>query len=173
MFLCRNVPCLVLVVFVVMGVVITPAAHAGQCASRSVAVPSPQSGVISSIAGKGSSWRGFSGDGGLAIKAGLNLPFGVAVTADGGTLIADSGNHRVRLVARDGTITTIAGSGPTAYGKSGFGGDGGPATEARLHSPDGVAVTADGGILIADTTNHCVRLVARAAASVTLNSWEG
>jgi len=97
---------------------------------------------------------GVSGDGGPATSAELSSPFGVAVTADGGFLIADSGSQRVRKVSAAGTITTVAGRG--TYG---FSGDGGPATSAQLKPPYGVAETADGGFLIADTDNQRVRRV--------------
>jgi hypothetical protein len=78
----------------------------------------------------------------------------VAVTPDGGFLFADSFNNRVRRVSPAGTITTVAGN-----GTAGAGGDGGPGTAAELNGPEGVAVTADGGLLIADTFNHRVRFV--------------
>jgi hypothetical protein len=106
---------------------------------------------ISTLAGDGT--FGFSGDGGPATAAQLNGPIGVAVAADGGILIADYLNSRVRRVSPTGTITTIAGSG--TYG---FSGDGGPATAAQLTWPSGVAATA-GGLLIADPNNERVRRV--------------
>jgi NHL repeat len=108
-------------------------------------------GTITTVAG---TTAGFSGDGGPAIGAQLNFPSDVALTPDGGFLIVDQGNYRVRRVAPDGTITTAAGT-----GTAGLSGDGGPATAARLNSPIGAAVTADGGFLIADTNNDRVRRV--------------
>ena len=107
-------------------------------------------GMISTVAGSN---RGLSGDDGPATDAQLNGVFGVAVTADGGFLIVDSNNSRVRKVSADGMISSVAGS------TSGFSGDGGPAVDAQLSFPFGVAVTADGGFLIADTGNNRVRLV--------------
>ena len=82
----------------------------------------------------------------------------MAVEPDGGFVIADELNNRVRRVAPDGTITTVAGTGTAA-----FGGDGGPATAAQLNNPIGVAVTAGGDFLIADTANQRVRFVDAAA----------
>jgi hypothetical protein len=73
---------------------------------------------------------------------------------DGGFLIADTDNHRVRRVWPDGTITTVAGT-----GTAGFSGDGGPPTAAELHQPKAVAVTAAATILVADSANGRVRLV--------------
>ena len=78
----------------------------------------------------------------------------MAVTADGGFLIADTGNSVVRKVSAAGVITRVAGTG--AAGNSG---DDGPATDAQLNRPIGVAVTADGGFLIADFGNQEVRKV--------------
>jgi hypothetical protein len=109
-------------------------------------------GTITTVAGDGT--RGFAGDGGPATQAELSLPFAVAPTADGGLLIADTGNDRIRRVAPDGTITTVAGDGIRGYG-----GDGGPATQAALNSPHNLAVLPDGGFLIADEGNNRVRRV--------------
>ena len=112
-------------------------------------------GVIVRVAGTGTA--GYSGDDGPATGAELNLPSGVAVTADGGFLIADTDNNLVRKVSPAGVITSVAGT-----GTAGNSGDDGPATGAELSSPSGVAVTADGGFLIADTGNNLVRKVSPA-----------
>jgi hypothetical protein len=109
-------------------------------------------GDIFTVAGNGTA--GFSGDGGPATAAQLSSPFGVAATADGGFLVADPGNHRIRRVSPTGGIATVAGT-----GTQGFSGDGGPATSARLSAPSAVAVMADGGFLIADLINHRIRRV--------------
>jgi hypothetical protein len=78
----------------------------------------------------------------------------VAITADGGFLIADFGNHVVRKVSAAGVITRVAGT-----GTAGNSGDDGPATEAELNGPNTIAPTADGGFLIADGLNNEVRKV--------------
>jgi hypothetical protein len=109
-------------------------------------------GIITTVAGTGS--EGFSGDGGPATAAQIDNPRSVVPLADGGFLIPDSGNHRIRRVSASGTITTVAGT-----GARGFGGDGGPATEAVLSTPFAVAPTADGGFLIADIDNERIRKV--------------
>jgi glucose/arabinose dehydrogenase len=111
-------------------------------------------GMITTVAGNGT--PGYSGDGGPATAAEIYAPNGVAAMPDGGFLIADTGNSRVRRVSPDGTITTVAGT-----GTPGFSGDGGPATAAQLgvNSPYSVAVTADGGFLIGDEVNRRVRRV--------------
>jgi hypothetical protein len=113
-------------------------------------------GVITRVAGTGGA-VGNSGDDGPATDAQLNLPAGVAVTADGGFLFADSGNNEVRKVSAAGVITRVAGTG--AFGNTG---DDGPATNAQLNLPAGVAVTADGGFLIVDSNNSVVRKVSAA-----------
>jgi NHL repeat len=110
---------------------------------------------IFSVAGVGT--PGFSGDDGPANAAQLFHPADIAVMPDGGYLIADSVNYRVRRVSPAGVITTVAGT-----GTAGFSGDDGPASEGQLNSPEGVAVTADGGVLIADLANNRVRRVSPA-----------
>ena len=111
-------------------------------------------GTITTVAGNGS--PGYSGDGGPAINAGLNGPAGIAVDANGSLYIADRENHAIRKVSIAGTITTIAGQGPSA---GGFSGDGGPATNAQLRSPAGVAVDSNGNLFIADFGNSVVRKI--------------
>ena len=107
-------------------------------------------GTISTVAG---TTAGLSGDGGPATAAQLASPRGVASTGDGGFLVADADNQRVRRVAPGGTITTVAGT------TQGLAGDGGPALAAQLSFPSAVAFTVDGGFLIADQDNHRVRFV--------------
>jgi hypothetical protein len=109
-------------------------------------------GVIRTVAGSGV--RGFSGDGGDARAAMLSGPVAVAVDAQGGLLIADSGNHRLRRLS-SGVLTTVAGT-----GVQGFAGDGGAATVAELDTPAGVAVAGDGRVFVVDSHNHRVRVIA-------------
>lgn len=109
-------------------------------------------GTITTVAGRGV--EGADGDGGPAIAAALNQPFGVAVDADGSLYIADRGNFRVRRVGPDGIIATIAGR-----GTEGASGDGGPAIEATFGYLARVALDDDGGLLIADQSNAKVRRV--------------
>ncbi|MEW1862907.1 RICIN domain-containing protein [Streptomyces sp. NPDC088194] len=109
-------------------------------------------GTISTVAGSGTA--GFSGDGGPATAARLNLPLGVAVDRTGVLYVTEYHNQRVRKVTADGTISTVAGSGAT-----GFKGDGGPATSAQLNRPYGVAVDGAGDLYIADADNNRVRKV--------------
>ena len=110
-------------------------------------------GIIATIAGTGEA--GFSGDGGAASAARLNLPYGIAVDYAGYVYIADLGNNRVRRIAPDGTISTVAGTGAAA-----FSGDGGMAVEAGLQTPRNVAVDSSGNLYIAEFSGHRVRRVA-------------
>jgi len=117
------------------------------------------SGIITTVVGSGS--PGFSGDGGPATDASLT-PEGLAVDAAGNLYMADIINHRIRKVdATTNTITTVAGRGPVNFitGIGGFSGDGGPATQAHLNFPAGVAVDADGHVYISDTENNRIRAV--------------
>jgi uncharacterized protein (TIGR03437 family) len=109
-------------------------------------------GNITTIAGSGQ--EGFAGDGGPATQARLASPNGLALDAAGNLYIADTNNHRIRVVSVNGNIQTIAGS-----GANGFSGDGGPATSAALSMPYGVAVDAAGRLFIADTGNDRIRVV--------------
>jgi uncharacterized protein (TIGR03437 family) len=118
-------------------------------------------GTISTVAGSGTAGSG--GDGGAAGSAQLNLPFGVAVDAAGNLYIAEFGNNRVRKVAANGNISTIAGN-----GVSGFSGDKGQATSAQLNGPQGVAVDSAGNVFIADSGNNRVRMVAPTGVITTV-----
>ncbi len=113
-------------------------------------------GAVTAVAGTGTA--GFSGDGGSAANAQLDLPSGVALDGAGNLYIGDTGNGRIRRVdATSGVITTIAGT-----GDFGFGGDDGPATSAsfRFVAPTGLAVDGLGNVYIADTGNHVIREIA-------------
>ncbi len=111
-------------------------------------------GIITTVAGSGLQLFVGLGDGGPATEANLNLPAGVAPDGAGNLYIADTHYKRIRKVDTAGIITTIAGT-----GEFGYGGDGGPATEARLNFPGGVAVDGAGNLYIADTNNHRIRKV--------------
>lgn len=99
--------------------------------------------LIYTLAGNGTA--AYSGDGGAAISAEINNPHGVAVDAIGNVYFTDYGNNRVRKVDTFGVITNIAGT-----GTAGFSGDGGPATNARLNQPMGIAVDAAGNVYFSD-----------------------
>jgi DNA-binding CsgD family transcriptional regulator/sugar lactone lactonase YvrE len=109
-------------------------------------------GQLTRYAGTGE--FGYS-DAGSATSAKLAGPIGLALGKQGNLYIADAGNSRIRMVDLKGRITTLAGSGKF----DGDGGDGGPAGQARLSFPYGVAVGPDGRIVIADTGNHRLRWI--------------
>lgn len=106
-------------------------------------------GTIRTVAGTGQA--GYSGDGGLAGSAHLNLPSGVALDAHGRLLIADSGNGRIRRLESDGTISTVAGNGGRAAAD-----DGGPGPQSALLLPVDVGCDDRGGMFIADADAHRV-----------------
>ena len=109
-------------------------------------------GTITTVAGK--TQLGFGGDGGPATEALFNFPSAVAVDGAGNIYIADTSNHRIRKVDTEGMISTFAGT-----GEQGFSGDGGPAIEAQLSRPQGLAIGPDGEVYIADTSNSRIRVV--------------
>lgn len=109
-------------------------------------------GVVSVVAGSGT--EGYSGDGGPATSANLSHPQAVAWDAAGNLYIADTGNNVIRKVTSDGVIRTIAGT-----GIAGFSGDGGPAAQAQLYTPKGMAVDAAGNVFFADSFNGRIRVL--------------
>ena len=113
-----------------------------------------RTGVISTRAGSGEA--GYSGDGGPAVHARLNEPYGIAVDRAANVYIADRHNHCVRRVdGASGVITTVAGN-----GAAGFAGDGGPASRAGMVEPNGLALDpAQRRLFIADVADHRVRVV--------------
>ncbi|MBI5283232.1 MAG: hypothetical protein HY858_16225 [Candidatus Solibacter usitatus] len=109
-------------------------------------------GIISTVAGTGTA--GYEGNGGAATRAQLFHPTGLAVDSNGDLIIADTTNNRIRKIAADGTISTVAGNG--AFGDWG---DGGAATSAALRWPSSVAAGAAGKVYIVDNQSHRIRLL--------------
>ncbi len=107
-------------------------------------------GIITTIAGTGEA--GFSADRTPAVEAQLNNPNGIAVTTDGVVYVCDTNNNRVRRIASDGTMETIAGC--DIQGDSG---DDGPATQASLNEPYGICLYGDDVLLITDYFNNRIR----------------
>ena len=118
-------------------------------------------GTISTIAGNAQQ-QGFYGDNGAAGSAGLDTPTGVAVDATGKVYVADSNNHRVRLLS-GATLSTFAGNGTAAYS-----GDGGAATSAAIAFPLGVSLDGIGNIFVADSNNHVIRRVSSTGTITTI-----
>ena len=110
------------------------------------------SGIITTFAGTGV--VGAGGDGGPAANASLGYAFGLAFDPSGNLYVADYVNYRIRKIASNGIITTVAGS-----GGFGFAGDGSQATGAQMKNPFGVAVDNSGNIFIADYNNQRIRKV--------------
>jgi RHS repeat-associated protein len=126
-------------------------------------------GIITTIAGNGTA--GFSGDGGPATSAKLDLPSAIALDSAGNLYIADTQNDRIRKVTLStGIITTVAGSG---NGSVFFSGDGGAATSASLYYPQGVALDAAGNIYISDGNNQRIRKVTIATGIITTIAGNG
>ena len=112
---------------------------------------------------------GYNGDGIPATQAELCLPDGLFVDGSGNIFIADTGNARIReVVAATGIIQTVAGD-----GTAGYNGDGIPATQAELFSPDGVFVDGSGNIFIADSDNHRIREVVAATGNIQTVAGDG
>ena len=122
-------------------------------------------GIITTFAGGyyGHGYPGYYGDGGPAYQAEMNNPTGVAVDSKGNVYIADSNNNVIRVVTPNGIINTFAGNGTGDYT-----GDGGKATAATLQHPTGVALDANGNLLIADFVNNVIRQVTPAGLISTV-----
>lgn len=117
-----------------------------------VLAPFAAATTTSSFAGTGV--KGFAGDGGPATAAELNNPFGVIRGPDGAIWFCEYGGQRIRTIARDGTIRTVAGN-----GKTGYTGDGGPALQASLNLPHEIRFDRAGNLYLVDMGNHAVRRI--------------
>lgn len=116
--------------------------------------------TVSTLAGTGT--RGFSGDAGHATAAQINDPFGVIRGPDGALWFCEYGGQRIRRVAPDGTISTVAGTGATGYS-----GDGGPAIAATFNQPHELRFDAEGNLYVVDMRNHVVRRIAARSRFIT------
>ena len=133
-------------------------------------------GIITTVAGNGQ--FGYSGDGGPATVATLGRPGGLAVDSQGNFFFSDVtpddpnpnlSNNRIRRVeAKTGTITTVAGTSARGYS-----GDGGPATQATLDSPWGLALDSGNNLFVADMNNHRVRRVDAASGIIATVAGDG
>ncbi len=118
-----------------------------------------RNGVVTTFAGQLGAGAGAVD--GPAAEARFNSPHGLVIDSTGALYVADTGNHAIRRIAPDGTVSTVAGAlqQPGAVD--------GPAAEARFRSPDGIAVAANGDLYVTDTENHAIRRV-RSGAVTTL-----
>src|SRR5262245_38999411 len=117
-----------------------------------LAVPPARAGTIDTYAGTGK--KGYSGDGGPANRATFNQPFHCDLSPAGKLYIAEDQNHCVRVVTRNGTVLTIAGT-----GKKGYSGDGGKASKATFNQVYAVVASPEDDLYIVDRLNACVRKV--------------
>jgi uncharacterized protein (TIGR03437 family) len=125
-------------------------------------------GIITTVVGVGSSGQcELGGNGGPAALAQLCLPGGLAIGPDGSLYISDTFNQQVRRVSPNGIITAFAGLGFGNTEES-FGGDGGPAAQASLFQPAGLAFDSNGNLYIADEYNHRIRKVTPAGIISTV-----
>ncbi len=104
----------------------------------------------------GSAGRGYSGDGGPLEAARFLSAESFAIAPDGSIYVADTGNHRIRIVSPEGTVTTFAGT-----GEPGFAGDGGPSQRAMLAAPKALLIDSAGNIYFADSGNFRIRRIDR------------
>lgn len=140
-------------------------------------------GIISAYAGNGTpisvngtqTYSAYSGDGGLATSAPLYAPSACALDSSGNLYVADSADNVIRKITpATGIITTVAGNGfGFRSSGGGFSGDGGPATQAELDHPDGVAVDSAGDLFISDTFNLRVREVNGSTGIITTIAGNG
>ena len=108
-------------------------------------------GVITTVVG---GVTGFSGDNGPASAAAIDRPSGLELDAAGNLYFVDAGNHRVRRIATNGVITTVAGNGTLVHS-----GDGGLAVNAGFAAPSGLAIDGAGNLFVSDSTSHRVRKI--------------
>ncbi len=110
-------------------------------------------GIMSTFAGY-TNTNSFSGDGGQATSAGLYQPTDIAFDVADNMYVADTDNHRIRIINTSGIINTYAGT-----GTAGYSGDGGQATNAEIYDPNGLAFDAVGNLYISDYGNNRIRMV--------------
>lgn len=123
-------------------------------------------GVIATVAGTGE--KGWSGDGGPALKAALNEPYEIRFDRQGSMVFVEMRNHLIRRVGPDGVISTLAGG-----GGAGFEGDGGPATKAKFNQPHSIQFDADGQLWVCDIGNHRLRRIEKATGVVSTQGGTG
>lgn len=117
-------------------------------------------GIIQTVAGNGI--RGFGGDGGLGTLAQLSSPTGITLDSQGNLFIADQGNHRIRKLATNGIISTIAGT-----GTAGISPESSSAINTQLNQPGEVAFDRAGNLFIADSGNNRIATVTNFRSATT------
>ncbi len=152
---------------VIKAMAVAPGHLAGLDATAAYTITTPPASVISTVAGNGR--PGFAGVGGPATQAQIGSVQAVAVDGGGNLYFTDALNNVVwKVLAKTGLATIVAGN-----GTGGYGGDGGPAVDAELHSPLGIAVDKAGNIYVADSSNERVRKVTAATGLITTYAGSG
>jgi trimeric autotransporter adhesin len=118
-------------------------------------------GIIKTIAGTGTA--GFDADGKDATSTQFNGPSGIAIDASGNIFIADSFNHRIRKIATDNKVSTVAGKSTIGYS-----GDNGAATSAELYFPKDILVDSSGNLTLSDSYNQRIRRVSTSGTISTI-----
>lgn len=108
--------------------------------------------IVVTVAGTGKA--GFAGDGGPAIEAEVNNPFGVVRGPDGAIWFCEYGGQRIRRITPDGKLETVAGT-----GEKGYSGDGGPPLMATFNQPHEIRFDRHGNLFVVDMSNHVVRMI--------------
>jgi DNA-binding beta-propeller fold protein YncE len=157
-----NGPALAAILNLPASVVYDPAGNllVSDQANQRIRMIEPVNMTITTIAGTGD--KGYAGDGGPALEAKFSLPVGqrghpaahIVRSPAGEIYLADTDNNRIRRIDANGMVSTVAGT-----GEAGSANVEGPATAAQLEHPVDVALAPDGALYIADTENHCVRMV--------------
>ena len=127
---------------------------------NNVVVRIDKNGILTVVAGNGI--LGYSGDGGPATSASLALPYSVAADSSGNIYISEFVNNVIRKVTPAGVISTIAGGGQNDLG------DGGPATQAKIGAGFGIAVDANGNVLIAEALQNRIRRIGTSGVITTI-----
>jgi len=148
------------------GVCADPTGNIYITSSNSIRRVDAGTNIITTIAG--SDAFGYSGDGGPAKNALMMYPFDICLDPIGNLYVSEYSGNRIRKIATDGTISTIAGT-----GVEGYSGDNGPATAARLARPHGIFVDAKNNIYIADTYNSAIRKIDAATGVITTIAGNG
>ena len=130
-------------------------------------------GAVTTLAGTDTIWSsGKSLADGTGAAARFCSPTSVAILPNGQIVVADTCNHRIRIVTLDGVVTTLAGGGAVGYGKENFFADG-TGTSAGFNFPSSVAVLPNGNIVVADMYNHRIRIVKPNGVVTTLAGSDG
>ncbi len=116
--------------------------------------------TITTLVGTGK--PGYSGDGGPAAQAQLNLPCGLTLGPGSSLFICDTGNHAIRKVTREGVISTVAGTGKAGRAEEGL-----LAVESELNEPREVRFDREGNLFFVETGNHRVRRMDAATGRVS------